>query len=107
MRCSRQSGQGARPSPYWKYKAPRIAAAPRIAMTIAAPPAPTAPAVGFRILALAGMARPRLLPPRHSAAARRCRLGEGHADWRGGLPFPVGERVGVRANLPSHPASDR
>src|SRR5688500_9459290 len=35
MRCSRQSGQGARPRPYWKNHAPRIVAAPPAA-TIAA-----------------------------------------------------------------------
>src|SRR5215216_2610118 len=36
MRCSRQSGHGGKPSPYWKNKAPRIVAAPPAATTSAA-----------------------------------------------------------------------
>src|SRR5260370_7224949 len=44
-------------------------------MTIAAP-------AGLRIMALAGIAPPRLPPPRHNAAPPRCRLGKGRARAR-------------------------
>src|SRR5437763_11601085 len=80
MRCSRQSGPGCSPSRYWKTNAPRIAAAPTIAMTIAAPAAPG----GLRIMALARMGHLRV-PARHNAALARCRFQERRA------PGPQGQ----------------
>src|SRR5713226_1157176 len=61
-------------------------------MTIAAP---AAPAAGFRIIALAGMNPPRLLPPRHNAVFPRCRMGKGRA--AGSLYLP--QKGGGRSRL--------